>query len=123
MIALDTTALIDILRGKLPLSQICSSNEIYCTTSINLLELQVGLSDKQMQACMQLTESLHILPFTKDCAIKTSEIIQKLSKKGTEIGRFDTMIAACILTHNVTKIITKNQKHFSKISQLDVVAY
>lgn len=47
------------------------------------------------------------------------EAIEKLEDKGERIREFDSIIGSIILNHN-DFLVTRNQKHFDKIPDLEV---
>ncbi|MBS3083651.1 type II toxin-antitoxin system VapC family toxin [Candidatus Pacearchaeota archaeon] len=97
MIGIDTTALIDLYKENDDLIKLLSGlTEPICTTVINSLEINFGLS---------------------------STIFFELSSKGILIGKFDCMIAGTLLSNGIDTIITKNKKHFEKIKGLKVLSY
>lgn len=56
-------------------------------------------------------------------SVQASELFWKLRKKGITLGKFDCTIAAIFLSNGISKIITKNQKHFEDIPGLKVISY
>ncbi len=130
MIALDTTAIIDIFKGDLKLKNVIEGvNEEFVTTIINHQEIMFGLdlSDddykKEELYYNEFFQDVMIVSITVEASKKGSEIFWKLKHKGKDIGRFDCMIAGILLTHGINKIITRNKKHFGNIGQLEVISY
>lgn len=129
MIALDTTAIIDIFKGdKGLLSLLKKVNEPITSTLINYQEIIFGIDDKDSKYSWEqgyydrLFDNLLMFSLTERSAKKASEIFWLNTKKGKTIGRFDCMIAGILLTNDVSKIITRN-KHLSDISELQVLEY
>ena len=123
MIVLDSTILIDILRGNIELDSVLKPTEKYCTTLLNLQEVCFGLHQRERKAYELLKETLIILDYTIDAVEISSNIYFQLEKKGKTIGKFDCIIAGIALTHNCNKILTKNAKHFSHIPGIKCITY
>jgi tRNA(fMet)-specific endonuclease VapC len=127
---IDTDLLIDLLRNHKQatafIAKLEEKNIILITTAINLFELNHGAhkskeSEKNLQAIHILTSRLSILPFTSKAAQKAGHIYAQLERQGQPIGLRDILIAAIALTRECS-IATRNQAHFSRISDLEIIA-
>ena len=130
MIALDTTAIIDIFKGDIQLKKILDGiKEQLVTTLINHQEIMFGLDlmdpayKKEEDYYDDFFQSITILSNDVESSKKGSEIFWELKRQGKIIGRFDCMIAGILLTKGVQKLITKNKKHFENIKGLKVLSY
>lgn len=130
MLLLDTTFIIDILRGNKEvlskLSEFEMENESLCTTSLNMLELFKGAyrsnkKDKNINDMQRLVEHLLVLPIAEDAYDIYGAISSELYLKGEQIGDFDEIIAAIALSYDAA-IITRD-RHFDPIPMLKVVHY
>ncbi|MBT3465134.1 PIN domain-containing protein [archaeon] len=129
---LDTTFLIDIIRGKdEKVKQKCIYlDNKFITKSIStitLMELWRGAemnlnSKKEKKKVIELIESLLIHPFNVKEAKKAAEIESFLIKKGQMIDLEDIMIAATAITRNES-VLTRNVEHFNRIPNLKVDSY
>ena len=129
---LDTTFLIDIIRGKdEKVKQKCIYlDNKFITKSIStitLMELCRGAemnlnSKKEKKKVIELIESLLIHPFNVKEAKKAAEIESFLIKKGQMIDLEDIMIAATAITRNES-VLTRNVEHFNRIPNLKVDSY
>ncbi len=126
---IDTDLLIDLLRNHKQattfITKLEEKNIVLATTAINIFELHHGAhksveSEKNLQAIHVLTSRLSILPFTSKAAQKAGHIYAQLERQGQPIGLRDTLIAAIALTREYS-VATRNQAHFSKISDLQIV--
>lgn len=54
---------------------------------------------------------------------RAATIAAKLDATGERIDQFDCLIAAVILSHGYSKIMTNNKKHFLRIEGLTVITY
>lgn len=128
MILLDTTYLIDLLRGKKETEKLRSSSQELFTTQINMYEVISGLFLKKVTShdlpkALELFNQICVLPLNDDALIKSAEIYAYLVKKGEPIDDCDCLIAGIALSHGINTIITKNIKHFERISGLKIETY
>ena len=120
MIIVDTDILIDIFdkqseRGNIALQKLERSGEDIAITSITLHEILFG----HYKFSKKVRDILNIntVEFNKDDAELSAKIEFELEKKGKNISRTDTMIAA-IAINRKAKIYTFNKKHFQMIKQV-----
>ena len=129
---LDTSYLIDLLRGKNE-NVIKKANEldnrftIKSISSVSVMELWRGAlqnldSAAEKKKVNELINSLNILSFTSEVAKKAGEIEAELIKNGNMVDLEDIMIAATAMTRN-EKVLTRNIQHFSRISGLALESY
>ncbi len=126
---IDTDLLIDLLRNQKQatafITKLEEKNYILATTAVNIFELHHGAhksqeSEKNLQAIHVLINRLSILPFTSKAAQKAGHIYAQLERQGQPIGLRDTLIAAIALTKECS-LATRNQAHFSRISDLEII--
>ena len=126
---IDTDLLIDLLRNQKQATafiiKLEEKNYILATTAVNIFELHHGAhksveSEKNLQAIHVLISRLSILPFTLKAAQKAGHIYAQLERQGQSIGLRDTLIAAIALTRECS-VATRNQAHFSRISDLEII--
>ncbi len=126
---IDTDLLIDLLRNQKQatafITKLEEKNCILSTTAVNLFELHHGAhksheTEKNLQAIHVLISRLSILPFTSKAAQKAGHIYAQLERQGQPIGLRDTFIAAIALTRECS-VATRNQTHFSRISDLEII--
>ncbi len=127
---LDTSAIIDFLRGKPDIAEkIKKLNErnipLYLT-SIAIFEIFKGTmavdNEKELKKIHLLLESLGVLSFDASSAKEAGIIHKTLKMKGQIIDPEDSMIAG-IAKINREPILTKNVKHFGRIDALEVESY
>jgi tRNA(fMet)-specific endonuclease VapC len=129
---LDTSFLIDLLRGKdnntLERARMLDERlESKGVASITIMELWRGamqsvIHEKEKKKVDGLLVSLFQYPFQEKEAKKAGEIEAELLKNGTMIDLEDIMIAGVAMIHN-EPILTRNKKHFSKISGIGLEIY
>lgn len=131
MACLDTTFLIDLLKGKKEavnfLERCESSGEEVYLNSINIMELIKGAylhtnPDKEEIQIRGLISSFAELNFGMECAILAGKIEAELINKGEFIDPEDIMIGAIAIQNNET-LVTRNKKHFEKIKGLKIEGY
>ena len=126
MQCIDTTYLIDFLKGKIS----TSSLQQLCTTQINIYEVLFGIQKRhsphkrqELELAEQFFSTLVVLPLTDLAVMKAAEIAGQLALKGKEIGHNDCFVAAIALTHGVTTIVTQDVEHFRRIPGIAVESY
>ncbi len=129
---LDTTFLIDLLRGKDPaayarLQKLERNQEIKGIAAVSVMELWKGAvqsnrPEQEKQKVDDLLSSLYPYHFDEQEAKRAGEIDAELLQKGEMIQVEDVIIAAVAITHHET-ILTRNAKHFQRIAGLKVETY
>ena len=130
MIGLDTSAVIDIFRGEGKIKQFFDDNkEPLAITIMSYLELFFGLDPanpkhkEEGKYYDEFFKNIYSINLTKDACEEASKIFWNLKKEGKSIEQFDCVIAAIFITNGITKILTRNSKHFDKIKELKVLSY
>lgn len=116
---LDTSVLIDLLRGEKEINkEITETGKTFCTCFPIKYELYKGTklarkTKKGEKEVTKMIEELQNLEANSEAAKKTAE----LEDNYPNISPFDLMIAAICITHQA-EIITKD-RDFNKIDELD----
>ncbi len=71
---------------------------------------------------MDTIDKCHTLNITKEITIKAGYIEKSLKNSGNQTGIIDSLISATAIINNKA-IITRNIKHFEKVSELRVEGY
>ena len=129
MACLDTSFLIDLLRGKrnvfLLKDELDKTETRLTIASLSIMELWAGAiqtsSEKEKVKINQLLQSLEILPFDESSAKEAAEIEAELASKGLIVGTEDIMIAG-IAKVNGEKVVTADA-HYTRIHGLKVLKY
>ncbi len=127
---LDTTAIIDLLRGSNAvinkIKELERKNIPLVITSISVFEIWQGTKDiadeGKMEKIYSLLESLGSLSFDIPAAEEAGSVHSHLKKEGKIIDPEDSMIAGIAKIHHET-ILTRNIKHFQRISGLKLESY
>lgn len=130
MIGLDTSAVIDIFKGEENIKKFLEGNkEPLAVTIMSYLELFFGINPADPRCITEgkyydeFFKRIYNIELTKDSCEESSRIFWALKKEGKTIEKFDCVIAALFLKSGITKILTRNEKHFGKIKRLNVVSY
>ena len=130
MIGIDSSAIIDFFKGDMALKQLFENlDEPIVINQISYLEVMFGLNFDKKEHQMEemfyddLFNSLINLQLDSNACKKASKILWQLKTKGNLIEPFDCAIAGIYLANGIDKIITRNVKHFSLISELKVISY
>ena len=130
MACLDTTFLIDLLRGDNSVSNLMEElqkhEEIMSIAAPSVMELWAGAclsnaSKVEKEKINELLSSLEILHFEEKSAKEAGEIEAELMNKGNIIETEDIMIAAIAKMHG-EKVVTRDA-HYSKIHGLKMLKY
>ncbi len=128
---LDTTFLIDFLRGKKNAINLISHIEkkpLY-TTEINVFELITGAYiskqeiKKHLEKIYALLSRINVLSLDRKSSIKAGEIAGKLIKEGKKIHETDCLIAGIALANGITNIVTENKSHYERIKGVKIISY
>ncbi len=129
MICLDSDFLISLLRGnkeaKQKVEKLEETSKTIVTTAINVLELYIGIvavdgiSGKRIETTREFISNLTILPLDGNSAERSAYILNSLKKIGKTIGLKDSLIAGIALEHKAD-ILTRNIKHFERVSGLKI---
>ncbi|MDL5501959.1 MAG: type II toxin-antitoxin system VapC family toxin [Candidatus Methanoperedens sp.] len=131
MTCLDTDFIIDLLRRKpaaeSKLEELTADGDKLTTTPLNASELYKGAYNssrpiEEAKKVRHLLDTLDILEFSTAASETFGKLSIELQGKGNNIGDFDLLIASIALTHG-EPLLTKNAKHFSKVSGLAVEGY
>ena len=130
MACLETTFLIDLLRGEPKIKELkdeLDKTEISLSVAApSVMEIWTGaamsrFSSKEKERIKELMSSLSVLPLNEKSAMEAGEIEAGLLKTGTIIETEDIMIAA-IARSNGEKVVTRDQ-HYAKIPGLTIIKY
>jgi tRNA(fMet)-specific endonuclease VapC len=122
MIILDSDHCVAILRAQLDLTGRVSADQELAVTTVSVGELVHGASKSQRAAdnlarLDVLLAAVIILPYDEWSARRFGQIKAQLEKTGETIGDLDLQIASIAL-HQDAALVTHNQRHFSRLSNL-----
>ena len=135
MVCLDTSFLIDMIRGKEEVikleEEIEKKEEVITIAAPSIMELFRGLyitanlkniDEEEIKKIDGILSSIIILNLDKESAMLAGKIEAGLINKGEVIDIEDIMIGA-IVKQNHEKLLTRNKKHFERIKGLDIESY
>jgi len=129
MMVLDTSFLIDYLRGvKATYDLVDEENDVVITT-VTYHEIMVGLkrrkSKKEEKFFKRLFSEVKILQFDVKAAEESSSIAARLMAIGREVNALDILIAGIAIANGADKIITRDPdfEEIAKVSDVDIVLY
>jgi predicted nucleic acid-binding protein len=112
---LDTTVLIDILRGRLDrrrlLAGLVERGDHLATASINVGEVFGGLRPTEETGADVFLRTLEVYPLTAALARDAGVLQYAWARKGKTLSLPDTIVAATALEHGLT-LMTDNRKDF-----------
>ena len=97
------------------------------TTTVNALEIFYGANHslrkaENVQKVRALLQRLDVAPFTLQSSERAGEILADLARSGELIDYRDAMIAGIVVESGLT-LVTRNRKHFARISRLKLEAW
>lgn len=128
-VCLDTSVLIDNLRGKKQTVEFIRGLEeagtALSTTAVNSFELYYGAyrskrREKNLAATKALLARLVLLDLTDESSHEAGRILALLEEEGDLIGFRDALIAAIAKTHRIP-LATRDTEHFSRVPDLQVL--
>jgi len=115
----DVSAIIELLKGGRDiLSMVETYHDFYTGASVaaTVLGGEEYMYEKKIikeRKVLGLLDSLKVIPFTKDDAIKAGEIIGKMKALGRDVGLDDAMIASQCYRLGIT--LLTNRKSFKTL--------
>lgn len=119
---LDTTVLIDLLRGRPRtverLMVLRRRGTVPLTTAINVEEIHRGLRQSEHDAAARLFDGLRIAPLGRSEGARAGDWRRRHASAGVTLAQADCLIAAAAVSIGVP-LATGNPKHFP-MSELSV---
>ena len=78
-----------------------------------------GLSPRVREAMRTLLNTITVLSFEREDARVAAQLRASLNSKGTPIGAYDLLLAACALRRGL-KIVTHNAREFARVGGLGI---
>ena len=112
---LDTTTIIDHLRGKKKVSfrlrEIGLRGDTAGCCCINIAETYAGMREKEKEKTDRFIETLYYFEVSREIAKLAGELRRKQIEKGKILATTDVIIAATAITYRLT-LLTKNIRHY-----------
>lgn len=124
-IVVDTDIIIDYLKKRQPGAELLKNayrkHRIHIT-SITVYELLYGVQKSGKTALInRLLRYVTVVPLDEAAAREAAAIHYALKSKGMDIGVKDSFIAGICEAHNMP-LLTRNVKHFNRISGLQLLS-
>lgn len=114
MILLDSTVLIDHLRGRPVgdrLEALATSGEVLATTGINIEEVVRGLRPRERTSAQALFDGLVVLPIAREEGIRAGTWRREFAARGVTLSQADCLIAAAAVSSGA-RLATGNPRDF-----------
>lgn len=127
MIVFDTSALIDLFRGKNEILQ--SVDYDIASTAVSYHEIYVGIKRQKARAeekfFRRLFSDIKILDLDIASAERSSEIMSRLMALGISVNAFDVLIAGIAESNGAETIITRDRdfESIAKVTELNIIVY
>jgi len=124
---LDTNVLSDFARGDQVLmarlrQEVPSQLSVSVITEMEVeygLSRNPGLSPRVREAMRTLLNAITVLSFEREDARVAAQLRASRNSKGTPIGAYDLLLAACALRRGL-KIVTHNAREFARVGGLGI---
>ena len=133
MVILDTTFIIHLLRGeesaRSKIEELEGKNIEIFTTQINIFEIIQGIYgygknlDMEIASLEVFLDRIKVLDLSYFGAYHAGRISGSLIKKGVTISPSDLLIAGIAIANNISTIVTRNIKDFSKMPDIKIESY
>jgi len=121
VVLLDTTILIDVLRGRpvlQRLGRLRARADVAATSAVNVEEIVRGLRPVEQPAATRLLDGLLIVPIDRPGGERAGAWRRDFAARGTTLSQADCLIAAAALSTG-GRLATGNPRHFP-MPELDV---
>ena len=122
MILLDSSAIVEILRGTDKGQAILSKIEDDVFLSpFSIYEVVLGLKQNESLLLERLLTTTRLINFDMRSSLVAVQIMKKLTDKGQKINIIDIFIASIALSNNLT--LVSLDKDFAKIDNLKTLIF
>ena len=104
-VLLDTTVLIDVLRGRAAGGRVIDlrrTGDVPLTSAINVEEVVRGLRDDERDGASRLFDGLRIVPIGRDEAERAGTWRRSFAARGITLAQADCLVAAAAVTAGAT---------------------
>ncbi len=114
LVLLDTTVLIDYLRGRPVVERVgtlADRGDVLCTSPVNVEEIVRGLRPSEISAADDLFDGLRVVPIGRPEGWQAGEWRRRFAAGGTTLSQADCLIAAAAYG-SAAVLATGNPRHF-----------
>ena len=127
MIGIDSSILIDVLRGDVSLERLQKYSDL-CTSEVVVYEVSCGLyssrnfHEKKIAQFEAILDTFtYVFPIDRRATLQAARIAGELLRTGRMIGHCDALIAGSFLANGCRKILTRNVSDFQRVQGLEVL--
>jgi predicted nucleic acid-binding protein len=114
-ILVDTSILIDLLRGRVQRKELFRSlaleGHTFAITAINVSEIHAGMRPPEREATQRALDAFECLPIQCEVAELAGDLRSTWARKGVTLHLADTLIAAAAIHYRLV-LMTDNRKDF-----------
>ena len=122
---LDTCVISDFIKGEsgVVARMLSLTPDVIAVSTISQMEIEYGLSLNESRAkklrpkIRAFLDSVHLLPFSGEDAVRAAEVRGELKKAGLPIGPYDILLAGMALSRDLI-FVTSNTDEFQRIKRL-----
>ncbi|CAN5476007.1 hypothetical protein BH18ACT8_BH18ACT8_14090 [soil metagenome] len=121
LVLLDTTVLIDVLRGRPALQRLRLMHDrldVPATSPVNVEEIVRGLRPAEQASATDLVDGLFVVPLDRAAGNRAGAWRRDFALRGITLSQADCLIAAAALSAG-GRLATGNPRHFP-MPQLEV---
>jgi predicted nucleic acid-binding protein len=114
VVLLDTTVLIDVLRGRPVvdrLRKLARHGDVAATSAVNVEEVVRGLRASESASARRLVDGLVVVPLDRASGEVAGHWRREYAANGTTLSQADCLIAAAALNSGA-RLATGNPRHF-----------
>lgn len=112
---LDTTEIIDVLRGHVPtaelIGRLIAQGAEVGVCGIVVTETMAGVKPEQCQQVAGFLATLRFYTVGMEVAVRAGHYLHDFARQGITLSLTDATIAAVAVTYDLV-LITKNRKHY-----------
>lgn len=113
-VLLDTTVLIDVLRGRPVLDRLRllrSRADVAATSPVNVEEIIRGLRPEEHASAQRLLDGLLVVPLDRTAGERAGAWRRDYARQGRTLSQADCLVAAAALAAG-GRLVTGNPRHF-----------
>ena len=112
---LDTTVIIDCLRGRKEiidfLTEIASEGSVIGCCAINIAEVHAGMRENERRITKKFLDSLEYYEVARNLAELAGEYKREYAGKGITLSLSDVIVGAIAISNNLM-LVTDNLRHY-----------